>query len=488
METEATKLQEQVTANDLLPTDLICNMAHELRAPLNRVLGFSRLIARDESISAKHRQQLNIINRNGEHLFNLINDFLDLSKMEAGRATLHHVEFDLCRFLDDVSLLVVDDAHSRELRFNPMVDESVKGLWLMGDKDKLRQVLLNLLGNAIKYTKGNHVTLGVQAIDVKHGSATLSIDVEDSGPAIPQDKLAVIFRPFERLDSVADFQSGTGLGLTITKSLVELMGGAVSVINTKRGGNRFTVLLPVQLVPASSEADERSSQVVPDRLSEGQPECKVLVVEGDTDSRTLLITHLSGLGFSVQEARDDTEALNVFRQWQPHFVWMDVTVQSQSGNELARSIRSLPGGKLTRIAALTDIRFTNQPDVGLGAEFDDYINKPFHEDDLLEVMRKHLQLRFDYRSSPANPKVYIQIRADDFIDLSPELLERMLVAVEKSHNFLMHLLIDEIPEGNIELAKANELRLLVDTYEWGQIENLLNSAKEKQAQGLISPN
>ena len=103
-------------------------------------------------------------------------------------------------------------------------------------------------------------------------------------------------------------------------------------------------------------------------------------------------------------------------------------------------------------------------------------------------MRKHLQLRFDYRSSPANPKVYIQIRADDFIDLSPELLERMLVAVEKSHNFLMHLLIDEIPEGNIELAKANELRLLVDTYEWGQIENLLNSAKEKQAQGLISPN
>jgi nitrogen-specific signal transduction histidine kinase/CheY-like chemotaxis protein len=484
METEATRLREQVTANDPLATDLICNMAHELRAPLNRVLGFSRLIARDESISTKHRQQLNIINRNGEHLFNLINDFLDLSKMEAGRATVHPVEFDLCKFLDDVSLLVVDDAHSRALRFNPMVDESVKGLWIVGDKDKLRQVLLNLLGNAIKYTKGHHVTLGVQAKDVKHGSATLSIDVEDSGPAIPQDKLAVIFRPFERLDSVADFQSGTGLGLTITKSLVELMGGTVSVINTKRGGNRFTVVLPVQLVPASLEANEESSRVVPDRLSEGQPEFRVLVVEGDADSRTLLITHLSGLGFSVQEARDDTEALNIFRQWQPHFVWMD----AKSGSELARSIRSLPGGNLTRIAALTDIRFTNHPGGALGAEFDDCINKPFHEDDLLEVMRKHLQLRFDYRSSPANPKVYIQIRADDFIDLSPELLERMLVAVEKSHNFLMHLLIDEIPEGNIELAKANELRLLVDTYEWGQIENLLNSAKEKQAQGLINPN
>ncbi len=292
------------------------------------------------------------IGRSGKHLLGLIDDVLDVAKIEAGKEDLAIATSDLISTVRTVLEMMRGAAEEKHLELiyhqAPEVPRYVRV-----DAPKLRQILINLLGNAIKFTAEGSVKLELSAKPSDApGRVRLCFDIEDSGMGMQQDDLGRIFEPFERVRN-PEPQKGTGLGLTITRRFVELMGGTLRVESELGRGSRFVVELPLELAtepePYGVEPAPRHSFI----LESGQPEWRVLIVEDDPESATVLRKILTRAGFQVRVAENGTLAIEAFQQWRPHFIWMDLGLPQLSGAEATRRIRQLDGGAETKIAAIT---------------------------------------------------------------------------------------------------------------------------------------
>ncbi len=319
---ELVQARDQAESANRAKSAFLANMSHELRTPLSVILASSSLLS-ESSPTGDQREDIDAIGRSGEHLLGLIDEVLDVAKIEAGKEELATTASDLISTVRTVVAMMLGRAEEKHLALvyhqAPQVPRYVRV-----DAPKLRQILINLLGNAIKFTKEGSVELRLSAQPSdESGRARFCFDIEDSGEGIPQHDLGRIFTPFEQVHQSGP-QTGTGLGLTITRRFVELMGGTLLVESEVGRGSRFVVELPLELAGESETYGVDLAPANPFLLEAGQPEWRVLIVEDDPESGMVLRKMLSRAGFQMRVAENGAQGIEVFQQWRPHFIWMDL--------------------------------------------------------------------------------------------------------------------------------------------------------------------
>ncbi len=396
--------KEAAEAANRAKSVFLANMSHELRTPLNAILGFSELMSRDPTLNAEQLESLETINRSGQHLLTLINDVLEMSKIEAGRTTLYEHAFDLYQLLDTLEEMFHLRAVNKGLQL--LVDRAPETpRYLHADEHKLRQVLINLLSNAIKFTETGGVTLRIGCLPQAAGDEELFrllFEVQDTGAGIAPEELEKIFSPFVQSESGRRSQEGTGLGLTISRQFVELLGGALTVISEPGHGSLFKFDIPVMLAEAEEVKVERVRRRVVG-LQPDQPPYRLLVVEDRDANRKLLVKLLKSVGFEVREAINGQEGLAVWDEWAPHLIWMDMRMPVMDGYEATRRIKATVKGQATVVVALTASAFEEDRAMILSAGCDDFVRKPFREPEIFDALEKHLGARFIYQDLGVTP-------------------------------------------------------------------------------------
>jgi PAS domain S-box-containing protein len=474
----------------------LANMSHELRTPLNAILGFAQLMRRDASLSAGQRESLDIIGRSGEHLLALINDVLELSKIEAGRIRLHLQNFDLHNLLDGLEEMFRLRATDKDLTLLFERDPDVPR-YVRADEGKLRQVLMNLLGNAVKFTQEGGVTLQVRTKDQGPGTRdqspsavralTLLFEVQDTGPGIAPEELEAVFDPFEQTSSGYTSQEGTGLGLSISRQFARLMGSDLTLSSVPGQGSAFKFDVQVEIVERADVVEAQDSR--PARrvigLEADQPVYRLLVVDEWVPNRKLLIELLAPLGFELREAGHGQEALEVWEQWEPHLIWMDMRMPVMDGYEATRRIKATARGQATVVVALTASAFEEDRAQILAGGCDDFVRKPFRDQEIFDVLAEHLGVRFVYEEMEIEDRdrdergAARELSPADMAGLPLDWIAGLRQAATQLDTDVILDLLDCIREQNAPLAAA--LENLVHDFRFDTILSLTQAVEENHA-------
>lgn len=384
--------KEAAEAANRAKSEFLANMSHEFRTPLNGILGYTQILRRDQKLTNSQREGLNIIERSGEHLLTLINDILDLSKIEAGKLELDMVEFDLLEFLKNIVEVNRIRAEQKDLSFNYQAGSLLPQI-VKGDEKRLRQVLLNLLSNAIKFTDAGGVTFNVESQKTGAGLAALTFEVKDTGIGIPSAKLDEIFLPFQQVRRRNKPIEGTGLGLSITQNIIKLMRGDLKVESKPGKGSVFQVKVEMPIVAMTAARVKKAEKRIAGY--HGSQE-KILVVDDKWENRTVLLNMLKPLGFEVAEAADGREAIKQAGAFKPNLILMDLIMPVMDGFQATRKIRKLKKLKDVLVIALSASVFEHNRQQSLDAGCDDFIPKPVRSETLFKKLRSHLKLKWIY--------------------------------------------------------------------------------------------
>ncbi len=474
------KAAEQAAIANRAKSQFLAKMSHELRTPLNAILGFTQLMNRSEKIPSEFQEDLGIISRSGKHLLTLINDVLEMSKIEAGQLELTESSFDLHQLIHSIRDMVALKALEKRIDLRTEQHTSVPR-YVYGDESKLRQILINLLSNAIKFTTTGSVTLRFQALTARVSSVnsldsistddskpiiTLHFEVEDTGCGIAQSDIETVFEAFTQTEPGCHVQ-GTGLGLSISRQFARLMGGDITARSILNQKSTFICEVLLSLVSAGDIiAPETTRTVI--GLEPGQPTCRILVVEDLRENRQLLVRLLELVGFEVCAVENGKEAIALWSEWHPHLIFMDIQMPVMDGHETTRQIRGREGGEDVVIIALTAYAFAEDYTTSIRSGCNDHITKPFLEAILFERIAHYLGVRYCYREE-ALPGLDQQIllpkslTAKDLQVMSPEWIIQANQAALDLNDVELYNLIAQIP--NQEQVLANALKYLVDNFQ-----------------------
>ncbi|GBO56677.1 circadian input kinase A [Pseudanabaena sp. lw0831] len=482
-ESMALELAAKAEAANQAKSTFIANMSHELRSPLNAVLGFSQMMMRAKNLATEHLESASIINRSGDYLLTLINNILDLSKIEAGKTTLNLQTFDLEHLLDDVEDMFQLRAINAGLNLVFERDPNVPH-YIYTDEIKLRQVLINLIGNAIKFTKNGSVLLHVTNIntpinesiyieDPSNPKLILNFSVSDTGVGIAAEELSELFVSFSQAQAGREKQEGTGLGLAISRRFVQLMGGDISVTSELGKGSTFQFQIHAQLGKelVSGIIDKRRALA----LAPDQPNYKILVVDDKPVNCQLLVKLLTPMGFEVQEASNGQEAIAIWDRWEPHLIWMDMRMPVMDGYEATKYIKSTVKGNATAVIALTASVLEEEKAIVLSVGCDDFIRKPFREQIIFDALAKHLGVKYIYENIQHH-KHEIDFPSEilltsENLKVMPDswIMQLYRASLEADKNIVINL-IGQIPESETFLVRS--LTKLARNYQFEKLIDL----------------
>jgi signal transduction histidine kinase/FixJ family two-component response regulator len=457
-------------------SEFLANMSHELRTPLNAILGFSQLMNRETSLTSEQKENLGIINRSGEHLLSLINDILDLAKIESGKTTLYATDFDLHELLDLIVEMLALKAESKGLQLIIERDSNLPR-YINADDKKLRQVLINLLGNAIKFTHKGSVTLRVKEQELDQTNTIIAFEIADTGAGIAPEEIASLFQTFIQTETGRQSQEGTGLGLPISKKFVELMGGKITVTSQLGKGTIFKFDIQAQEAESIYLTKQKSTQRVVG-LQPQQQEYRILIVDDRPENRQLLLKLLRPIGFQVQEAVNGQEAVEIWQIWQPHLIWMDMRMPVMNGYETTQQIKAHLQGQATVIIALTASTLEEEKAVILSVGCDDFVRKPFREEIIFEKMAQHLGVRYLYENYNAQGSSVLEglekLTAAALATMSDKWLAEMAEAATLIDEQLIGQLLSQIPPEQQSLAHA--IQQEVADFNFDRLINLAQAA------------
>ena len=389
----------------------VANISHEIRTPLNAILGFSQLLRRDAALSESQRQQLDVINSSGEHLLHIINDVLEISKIEAGRISANPTAFDLHALLNELESLFGPRAQAKGLALSVTRTPDVPR-YVTTDESKVHQVFVNLLGNAVKFTSEGFVEVRV---DVRHTGDDLRLvaEVQDTGRGISRDDIGRLFGYFEQVTVIGEAEEGTGLGLAISRGFVLLLGGDIGVESALGIGStfRFDVLIQPAVAPSPGVSQGRRRVV---GLAPDQPEYRVLIADDSPANRNLLVQMLEPVGFITRVVINGQEAFDEFEAWRPQLILMDMRMPVIDGYEATRRIRSTSSGSAVVVVGVTASAFAETRQGVFDSGVDDFIIKPFYELDLLDKIGALLGVRYIYEDATVD----LGTAAANFVDVA----------------------------------------------------------------------
>jgi signal transduction histidine kinase/DNA-binding response OmpR family regulator len=372
---ELNEAREAADAASRAKSGFLANMSHEIRTPMNAILGFAQLMSRDATLNDAQREHLRIIGNNGEHLLRLISDILEMSKIESRQVTLQDGLFDLRALARDLHATFATSVAAKGIAFRLELPADLPG-GVVGDALRLRQILVNLLSNAVKFTRQGQIVLRLNARTSGRTTCRLTIDVEDTGPGIAPAEIERLFRSFEQTALGSRSGSGTGLGLAISREFARLLGGDITVESALGRGSTFRVEVVLRtpddrMSPAPGMSAPSGSRLAPDASG-----LRALVVDDFENNRLLLREMLATTGCGIREATDGSEALEIFADWQPHLIFMDLRMPGMSGLEAISLIRTSPGGRGVRIVCHSASVFSEDRDQALAVGADDFLPKP----------------------------------------------------------------------------------------------------------------
>jgi signal transduction histidine kinase/DNA-binding NarL/FixJ family response regulator len=465
--------KESADAANRAKSEFLANMSHELRTPLNAILGFSQVMKRSASLSPEQQQYLGIINSAGEHLLELINDVLEMSKIEACRTTFYETSFDLYRLLDNLHEMLKLKASSKNLQLIFERSSEVPQ-YLQTDERKLRQVLINLIGNAIKFTDKGSVTLRVMGNRSLHSQAEpgnegdqkdnyqLFFEVEDTGLGILPAEIEQLFAAFGQTETGRKSGQGTGLGLAISQKYVQMMGGEIKVKSTPGEGSIFSFDILVKRSQIAEVSPPQETRKVIG-LAPHQPQYRILVVDDSWESRLLLVRLLTSLGFVVEEAENGLQGFHLWSSFSPHLIFMDMHMPVMNGYESTKQIKAHFKGKETTIIALTASAFEEERKAILSAGCDEVISKPFRQELLLEKIAESLGVKYLYEESAVQDQdeatkdeLNAAERSLNFhlYQMPVEWVEKLNKAALKCRDRDIIQLCEQIPKTHSPLAKT----------------------------------
>lgn len=470
--TERKRYEQSLQQANRAKSAFLANMSHEIRTPMNAILGFSQLMLREQDLTPQQCQYLETINRSGEHLLALINDILEMSKIEAGRTTLSLSTFDLPVLLKDLEMMFRVRTNEKKLSFSVEMIGDVPQ-YIVTDINKLRQVFINVLGNAVKFTEQGGIGVRVRADRDETTGPLLRVEIEDTGPGISPEDQDKLFRHFEQTKTGQQAGTGTGLGLAISREFVRLMGGDITLNSRVGKGSVFVIRLPLNEGAARAvESREKPQHVL--RLQSGQEKCRVLIADDIEDNRQLLAQLLAPIGFEIRLATNGAEAIREFEQWRPHLILMDFRMPVMDGHEAIRRIRAAAGGKEPKIIAVTASAMDeNRLDLmAIGA--DDFISKPFREIELFQKIHNHTRVEYVYaeQATAASQDEAVELTPDSLADWPQDLIDPMREAVITADLDQLLSRIQQVEVRDPRIAQG--LRRLAESFQYQKLLDLLS--------------
>jgi PAS domain S-box-containing protein len=468
--TERKRYEQSLQQANRAKSVFLANMSHEIRTPMNAILGFSQLMLRDRDLTPRQSQYLGTINRSGEHLLALINDILEMSKIEAGRTTLNLSTFDLPVLLKDLEMMFRVRTDEKKLSFSVEMI-GVVPQFIVTDINKVRQVFINVIGNAVKFTEQGGIGVRVRAYEEGRKGSFLQVEIEDTGPGISPEDQDKLFRHFEQTKTGQQAGTGTGLGLAISREFVRLMGGTITVNSLVGKGSTFIIHLPLKEGEAQSvPAKDIPQQVL--RLQPGQATYRVLIADDIEDNRQLLAQLLGPVGFEIRLAANGLEAVQEFERWCPHLILMDFRMPVMDGHEAIRRIRALFGGEKIKIIAVTASAMDENRQQLMDIGADDFISKPFREVELFQKIHTHIGVEYVYaeHSPAAIPEETTELTPQSLAGLPQDLIDPMRDAVITADLDQLLAKIQDVEARDPRTAKA--LRGLAEGYQYQKLLDL----------------
>jgi PAS domain S-box-containing protein len=472
--TERKRYEQSLQQANRAKSVFLANMSHEIRTPMNAILGFSQLMLRDQDLTPRQCQYLGTINRSGEHLLALINDILEMSKIEAGRTTVNASTFDLPVLLKDLEMMFRVRTDEKKLSFSVEMIGDVPQ-YIVTDINKLRQVFINVLGNAVKFTEQGGIGLRVRVDREGPAGPCLRVEIEDTGPGISPDEQGKLFRQFEQTKTGKQAGTGTGLGLAISREFVRLMGGAITVTSQVGKGSVFVVHLPLKVGEAQAvQAKDKPRHVL--RLREGQAECRVLIADDIEDNRQLLAQFLAPVGFEIRLATNGAEAVQIFEEWRPHLILMDFRMPVMDGHEAIRRIRAMVDGEVPKIIAVTASAMDENRQELMEIGADDFISKPFREVELFQKIHAHVGVEYIYADQPpaAAPEESAELTPASLAGWPQDVIRPMREAVVTADLDQLLIKIQEVDGRFPSIAQA--LRRLAEGFQYEKLLDIFSGS------------